>query len=185
MLSRMTLFYLVGPPAVGKLTVAREIERRTGAVVVDNHLVNDPVFVPMGTHRPGGDLDPTDELRRRVLEVVHEATAGAPASYSHVFTNWLTDDAQDAQLLGRLRLVAGRRSTRFVPVWLTAAPEVLAERVVSPQRSERAKLTDPEVLKDLLRRPVLPPPDDALILDTTTIQAGEAADQILESCRAD
>lgn len=30
------LFYLVGPPAVGKLTVARELERRTGAIVVEN-----------------------------------------------------------------------------------------------------------------------------------------------------
>ena len=205
------LFYLVGPPAVGKLTVARELERRTGAIVVDNHLVNDPVFVPMGVHR-GEGIDATDELRRRVLSVVHEAAELAPTSFSHVFTNWLPDEPENAALVERLRDLARRRGARFVPVWLTAdadelaarvvGPErtqrakrlrsgplddvpglgdALAARVVAPERTRRAKLMDPEVLRTLLPIRELPPPPDAVVIDTTRIAPGEVADRILRS----
>jgi gluconate kinase len=174
------LFYLVGPPAVGKLTVARELERRTGAIVVDNHLVNDPVFVPMGVHR-GEGIDATDELRRRVLSVVHEAAELAPASFSHVFTNWLPDEPENAALVGRLRDLARRRGARFVPVWLTADAEALAARVVAPERTQRAKLMDPELLRTLVPIPELPAPSDAVVIDTTHIGPVEVADRILGS----
>src|ERR1041384_2438716 len=43
-----TIIYLIGIPAVGKYTVAREIGRMTGARVVDNQLVNTPVFSVLG-----------------------------------------------------------------------------------------------------------------------------------------
>lgn len=83
-----SLFYLVGPPAVGKLTVARCLEQRTGAIVVDNHLINDPVFVPMGVHR-GEGIEATNKLRGRVLDIVHEAIRLAPTRFSYVLTHWL------------------------------------------------------------------------------------------------
>jgi len=172
------LFYLVGPPAVGKLTVARELERRTGAIVVDNHLINDPVFVPMGVHR-GEGIGATDELRRRVLSVVHEAAELAPASYSHVFTNWLPDEPENRVLVERLRRLAQRRGARFVPAWLTAEADELAARVVRPERTQRAKLMDPEVLRTLLPIRELPAPPDAVVVDTTRLRPDEVADRIL------
>jgi tRNA A37 threonylcarbamoyladenosine biosynthesis protein TsaE len=39
-----TIFYLIGPAGVGKLTVARAIAALTGARIVDNHTVNNPIF---------------------------------------------------------------------------------------------------------------------------------------------
>lgn len=97
------LFYLVGPPAVGKLTIARELE------------------------------------------------------------------------------LALRRGARFVPVWLSADTEALAARIANPQRSVRAKLMDPAVLKDLVTIPQLPAPGDAIVLDTTNLQPHEVVDVILAS----
>jgi len=174
------LYYLVGPPAVGKLTVARELERRTGAIVVDNHLINDPVFVPMGLHRgAAADIDATDRLRDRVREVVHEAVELAPPSCSHVFTNWLPDKPEAQALVERLRLLAHRRGARFVPVWLRADPEELADRVVQAERLQRAKLMDPDVLRTVLSRRQLPAPTDAVVLDTTRLQAHEVVDRII------
>ena len=38
------LIFLYGPPAVGKLTVARELERRIGYRVMHNHVTVDPVL---------------------------------------------------------------------------------------------------------------------------------------------
>lgn len=176
------LFLLVGPPAVGKLTLARELERRSGAIVVDNHLVNNAVFVPMGMNRQAGvELAQTDALRERVWEVVLDATEAAPAQLSHVFTVWLLDKEEGAAHVERLRSLAERRGARFVPVWLNASSEALQSRVDAPGRAERHKLTDWKILSELLELPMLPPPADALRLELTTAGPAEAAGQILDS----
>lgn len=176
------LFLLVGPPAVGKLSVATEIGRRTGAIVVDNHLVNNAVFVPMGLGRGHGvELADTDALRGRVYDVVLESTLLAPPGLSHVFTNWLPDGPENAAHVDRLRRIAERRGARFVPVWLTASPEALLARIGATGRAERSKLTAPEVLRDLLELPVLPPPEDAMTLDLSIMGPEDAAAQILHA----
>lgn len=174
------LYLLQGPPAVGKLTLARELDRRTGAIVVDNHLVNNAVFVPMGLGRDSDvTLEQTDALRDRVREVVHEATAAAPASLSHVFTFWLPDSPENAEHAQRLRDLADRRGVRFVPVWLTASREALLARVSAPERAERSKLVDPEILSELLEMPQLPAPPEAVILDLEDITPARAVDELL------
>ncbi|MBK0333030.1 AAA family ATPase [Brachybacterium sp. MASK1Z-5] len=177
------LFLLVGPPAVGKLSIAREIGRRSGAIVVDNHLVNNAVFVPMGLDRGGRDLADTDALRARVLDVVLEATLAAPAGLSHVFTNWLPEDPDNAAHVQRLRDLASQRGARFVPVWLTASADELSARVDSPERAERSKLVDAGVLRELLAIPSLPAPSDAIEVDTSQMSVEQAAAHILESSR--
>jgi hypothetical protein len=116
-----------------------------------------------------------------VLDVVHEATELAPASFSHVFTNWLPDEPENERLVQRKRELAQRRRARFVPVWLSADTEALAARIANPQRSARAKLMDPDVLKGLLTIPQLPAPSDAIVLDTTNLQPHEVAEAILAS----
>lgn len=171
------LYLLQGAPAVGKLTFAREIERLTGAIVIDNHLANNAVFVPMGLGRdPEVTLEQTDALRARVIDVVHEAALAAPARLSHVFTYWLPDDPDNDALVARLRALAERRGARFVPVWLTASHEALLARVTAPGRAERSKLVDPDTLRELLAMPQLPAPPDAVTVDlseTTPAQAVE------------
>jgi len=174
------LYLLQGAPAVGKLTLARELEARTGAIVVDNHLVNNAVFVPLGMGRDAEvTLEQTDALRARVLDVVLEATLAAPAALSHVFTNWLPDDPANAAHVERLRELAHRRGARFVPVWMRASAEALTARVASPGRAERSKLVDPAVLRELLTRPELPPPADALTLELSETTPAQAAQQLL------
>lgn len=176
-----SLVLLVGPPAAGKLTIARELERRTGAIVVDNHLVNNAVFVPIGLNRsPEVRLEATDALRARVWDVVIEATEAAPARLSHVFTVWLADAPGSAAHVERLRALAGRRGVRFVPVWLQAGTETLLARVDDPDRAERGKLTDPGALREILALPLLPAPEDALVLDTGTVSPDQAVDAILD-----
>lgn len=174
------LYLLQGAPAVGKLTLAREIARRTGAIVVDNHLVNNAVFVPMGLGRdPAVTLEQTDALRDRVRDVVHEAALAAPPAVSHVFTFWLPDTAENAAHVERLRTLAARRGARFVPVWLSAVPEVLLARVGAPERAGRSKLVDPEVLRDLLEVPQLPVPADAVALETSAMSPARAVEELL------
>lgn len=174
------LFLLVGPPAVGKLSLARELERRVGAIVVDNHLVSNPVFIPMGLNS-GEDVDfsATDDLRRRVWDIVLEAAAAAPRSLSHVMTSWLTDDESAEVHVQRLRSLAHTRGATFVPVWLRAGEETLLARVDAPGRAERGKLTDASLLQQILAVPTLPAPEDAIELDLSHLTPEQAAEQVL------
>ncbi|HEX6477597.1 MAG TPA: hypothetical protein VF043_02040 [Ktedonobacteraceae bacterium] len=43
-----TIVYLIGYAGTGKYTIAKELARLTGAVIVDNHLINNPVFSIVG-----------------------------------------------------------------------------------------------------------------------------------------
>src|SRR5919201_1991921 len=73
-----TIIYLIGIPAVGKYTVAREIGRLTGAKVVDNQLINMPVFSVVGYDGtatfpfPQGAWAHIEKIRRAVFAVIHE-----------------------------------------------------------------------------------------------------------------
>lgn len=75
---RNTIIYLIGVPAVGKYTVAKEIGRMAGAKVVDNQLINLPVFSVVGYD--GTDAFPfpkeawaqIEKIRRAVLTVVRD-----------------------------------------------------------------------------------------------------------------
>ncbi len=173
------LYYLVGPPAVGKLTIATLLAQRTGAALIDNHLVNDPVFVPLGADGVRPLPDGIDALRHRVVDVVHEAIVMAPEDVDHIMTNWLEDTDGDAAFLERVRRLADRREARLVLVWLDADHETLLERVTAPDRARRAKLRNPQILVDLLRRGGLSAPADALQLDTTDLSPSDSVDRIL------
>lgn len=165
---------------MGKLTVAHEIRRRTGAVVVDNHLVNDPVFVPLGMDGAQAMPDGIDDLRRTVMEVVHEAIVLAPDDVDHVLTNWLDDSADDARIFDERRALAARRGATFVPVWLEATDDVLLQRVVQEDRRRRAKLRDVEIMREVLAVKRMAAPADALVIDTSTLTVEQVVDHILE-----
>ena len=63
----MHLVFVFGPPAVGKMTVGREIAARTGYKLLHNHMTVEPVLdvFPFGSP-PFGRL--VNEFRRRILE---------------------------------------------------------------------------------------------------------------------
>jgi len=65
----MTLVVIFGPPAVGKMTVGMELERRTGLRLFHNHMAVDPVlqFFPFGSPAYSKLVS---EFRRRIFEEV-------------------------------------------------------------------------------------------------------------------
>ncbi|WP_446665779.1 AAA family ATPase [Flexivirga sp. B27] len=170
---------LVGPPASGKRTIGALLAERTGAALIDNHLVNDPVFTAIGADGFGQLPKSAFVLAKRVAEVVHEAVLAAPAELGHIFTKFWVDEPGDAAQEVQMRALAQRRGVPFYPVWLTCDADELCRRVVLPERRTRNKMRDPDALADLIRMPVLPTPDDALQLDTTQLDADEAAAEIL------
>ncbi|MFC5848977.1 hypothetical protein [Deinococcus petrolearius] len=173
---RSELFLLVGPPGSGKRTVGLELARLTGAALLDNHLINDPIFAAFGADgvRP---LPPEVwTYTRQVRDVVLSAVAHAPREVGHIFTMYLGRGEQEEAFVGRFRALAAARGAHFVPVWLDCGAEELARRMDRPERRERLKLRDPAALRRLLdEMGQQPAPAGALHLNTAELSPADAA----------
>jgi hypothetical protein len=113
-----TLVFIIGPPAVGKMTVGYELERRTGLRLFHNHHTIELVlrFFPFGSP-PFARL--VEEFRRRILEEV--ADSELPGL---IFTYvWAFDQPGDHAAVARLAQVFASRGGRVVYVELEATQE--------------------------------------------------------------
>lgn len=174
------ILHLVGPPASGKRTIGSLVAARTGAALVDNHLINDPVFTALGVNGLG-DLHPQAiPLAARVRQIVHEAVLAAPPETSHIFTTWLVDTPEDAAAGERIRDLAASRGATFHPVWLECGADEIRRRLTLPDRAVRNKLRDPTRVDHITSLGAAPAPDDALRIDTTGVEATAAAERIVE-----
>lgn len=116
--SAPTLVFIIGPPAVGKMTVGHELGRRTGLTLFHNHHTIDLVlqFFPFGTP-PFARL--VEEFRRRIMEEV--ADSGLPGL---IFTYvWAFDQPSDHAAVARLANVFASRGGRVLYVELAATQE--------------------------------------------------------------
>ena len=113
----MHLVFVFGPPAVGKMTVGREICARTGYKLLHNHMTVEPVLdvFPFGSP-PFGRL--VNEFRRRILEEAVLALDGLVMTMV-----WGLELAEDRALVSSyVDLVerpqaGGSRSSSCPPSW--------------------------------------------------------------------
>lgn len=113
-----TLLVIIGPPAVGKMTVGEEIARRTGLRLFHNHLAIEPVlrFFPFGSP-PFGRL--VGRFRRDLIEEV--AASDLPGL---IFTYvWAFDLPEDERAVERFAEPFRRRGGRVLLVELAAGQE--------------------------------------------------------------
>jgi shikimate kinase len=176
--------YLLGYPGVGKYTVGRTLASRTGAVLIDNQVVNQPILALFDwdgkTQLPDGTLTRTAPIREAMLTALEEI---APPSMSYVFTNVLENTPEDRAIYDRLRGAARRRSSLFLPVLLTCAPDVQLHRVQSEERRRRFKVSDRESVERYMAETDLFVPDEPqlLTLETTELSPEQSSVLIIES----
>ena len=185
-----TILYLIGIPAVGKYTVAKEIGRMTGAKVVDNQLINFPVYSVIGYDGtanfrfPQGAESHIEKIQRAVLAVIRDF---CHPDDSFVFTNVL--DAKipgDKSWFRRIERLARRRKASFFPIWLTCDEEIIRQRKDTLERRARRKDSDLTNIAwyvhefEVLRMPH----PNALTLDTSRCEPEQTARRILEHVQA-
>lgn len=179
-----TIIYLFGFPGTGKYTIAREIARQGDFVLLDNHLINNPVFSVM---RPDGKTRFPPEIWencKRVWGIVWDTIhTVAPADNSYVLTNQLTENEPgDRAWFAEIAAQAGRKNAVFLPVRLLCDEAELRRRVVNEDRRARMKMTDADRVSAYVRDDKVLEPDHPglMTLDVTAISPQEAAMLILK-----
>jgi chloramphenicol 3-O-phosphotransferase len=169
--------FLYGPPASGKLTVARALAALTGYPVFHNHVVRDLVQ-SLYPDTLAEHYDLVHELRNDVLR--HCATNSTNVIFTFVYDgpvdDWLVRD--------RVAAVEQHGGTvRWVE--LSARHSDLLTRVTDDSRKSHGKITDPDMLAGLLAAVSYPtvPYDDVLKVNTSTVTPELAAAHIADRFR--
>ncbi|MGY6501482.1 MAG: hypothetical protein ACXIVQ_11400 [Acidimicrobiales bacterium] len=182
------IVHLIGPPAAGKLTVARafaEMANEAGhhTVVLDNHHTTNVIFSVIDVDGirtlPPSVWDRIGEIRESMLVAIEELS---PPDWTFVFTNVLgEDDPVDQAWVERTRAVAEASGRTFVPVHLTCEPAELARRAANDDRRARMKWIDGEAIAAFAATVRMLRVDSpaALDLDTTERPPSESAALIL------
>ena len=178
-----TIVYLIGYGGTGKYTIAREIAVLTNAVIVDNHLINNPVFSVLGVDGikllPAGVWQKIEGIRRIVLDTIVEL---AQPETSFLFTNELYEGKlMDRRWYEDVAVLAAKRKSLFVPVILHCEPEELYRRVASPERAVRFKLRNADRTRENIRTNRLLHVDhpNCLELDVTHLSPIQAVQAIV------
>lgn len=173
----MNLIFLYGPPASGKLTIARELAGRTGYKLLHNHQTFDlleplfgvfnPVFTPL-----------LNQLRLDIIRTA--ATTDIPGMIvTHVY------GSGEADFIFELKQAIEKHGGRAYFVRLVTQPDELDRRVQQESRHEFKKLRSPEELRRLMADWDVTqeiPGVENLSIDNTDKSVAQVADQILEHC---
>jgi hypothetical protein len=166
----MDVVFLHGPPAAGKLTTARALERLVGFPAFHNHLVVDLLtgFFPFGT---GAFV----RLRERFwLDVLTEAAAlGRSLSFTYA-----PDTTVPAGFAARVTEAVGSRGGRVRFVRLLVGRLEQERRLVLPDRREFHKLDDVGWLRRTPPEPAPESPPVDLEIDTERSDPAASAARI-------
>ncbi|HVJ21291.1 MAG TPA: AAA family ATPase [Polyangiaceae bacterium] len=175
----MRLLFLYGPPAVGKLTVAKLLARRSGYVLFHNQLTVDlaqQIF-------PWGSAEYVDLVDRLRLEIMQRA---AKAEVSGMIFTFVYAHPLDLPFVRKVQRVLRRHdgSTHFYQ--LTCQREDLFQRVKQDSRRDHEKIRTKKTLQRVLDRYDLHtaiPRTESLLVDTSRLRPAAAAELIWRDAR--
>lgn len=181
-----TIIHLIGFAGVGKYTIAQLLAADTGAKLVDNHLLNNPVFTVIDL-KNGGKLDEevweqTRKIRHVVMDTIRTIS---PKEYSFIFTNCLFDhDPEDHFVITEMQELAKARNGHYIPVRLHCSTDENMRRKSNEQRCERMKPTNIDnVARHHAEYEVVKIyHENVLDLDVTELSAQQAAEHIMQHC---
>ena len=144
-----TIIVLIGFAGTGKYTIGRELCERTGAKLIDNHLINNPIFKVVDADGikplPPGIWDKVKTIRSIVYDSIRELS---PPDLSFVFTIELIEGKPGEQeAFDDLKELAIGRNSLFVPVRLLCDVDELCRRVANPGRIAMIKAISPEAAR--------------------------------------
>lgn len=172
-----TIIMFYGPPAVGKETVARELQKITGYHLILNHQFADlvgPIF--------GFGTDTARRLNARIREIVYAAVAKNKIKGVISTVSYYGDEQSNGRVERWVRAVE-KHNGKISFVRLFCSEKNLLQRVCNPARSASHKISDARKLKDILKHTNIQssiPPEiaESFSVSTSRYTPKEAAEHI-------
>ena len=178
-MTSMKLIILYGPPASGKLTIAKELSKETGFRLLHNHLIADfgNAFFEFGT-----DEYVEFATRLRTMAIDAALKADIPGLImTFAFGLETKEGKRDEAVLKTISQRVKRHGGDTTFVRLTCDESILLQRVGSESRKQFHKLSKASILKKLLHAHELQKPisfAESLTIDTTRVSAKDTAKKI-------
>jgi hypothetical protein len=171
----MKFIIVHGPPAVGKLTTARCLQRLTGYKVLHNHLT----FNVARTLFDIGDprhIDLHRDLRQTMIE------HAAKSDLAGVILTLVYCEPESVAVIEQIKSVCAARGIELLGVFLQCEVDELHRRVVQPERTENGKLDSSRKLDMLLQQhDYVPIPDlETLTIDITDLPPQQTSALIVD-----
>jgi shikimate kinase len=169
------LLFLYGPPAVGKLTVAKILAERTGYRLLHNHLLVNPIAEVFPFENPANRML-VREFRLRILEEAVKSNINLIATFG------IAGNDPFSHITDVLRMIASHQGNVCL-VHLTANQETILHRVTEQSRREHGKQLSREKLQLLIeenKNLFYKYPDmEHISVDTTAFSAERSAEEII------
>ena len=169
----MKVIFLYGPPASGKLTIAKKLAEKTGISLFHNHLTFDLAEV---LHEPFTKpfYDYCADLR---LDVFGDAKL---AHQDLIFTFFYIPPDDD-NFVNQIIHIAGEDNVKFVKI--EASSDTLLSRVENKDRAKYSKINSKDVLTRYLKENNWSESiekTDSLIISTDNLTPDDAVQKIIE-----
>jgi len=179
----MNLIILFGPPAVGKLTVGKQLSKLTGYSLLHNHLTVDLIkqIFPFGS-KPFSRLN--RQFRKTLVRfALTEKLPGLIMTYV-----WASNLKPDNDFLQELVDLVRKNNGHTYLIGLACPYPILLKRVVNQDRRVYGKLHRASDLQKLLPRwkmqgDIRRKPRPTLVIDTSRLKPIMAAELIVKRCR--
>ncbi|KLV08313.1 MULTISPECIES: hypothetical protein [Photobacterium] len=172
----MKVVWLHGPPAAGKLTVAKKLSEDFGYKLFHNHLTVD---LSLSIYDAFGEKDFcefTNQIRRIVL-----AKAQA-LGVTHLVMTSMTCSESDAQEIQKYLAFFIKQGIDVYPIHLNPVHKALYKRVMSEERADSHKLSCQHSLEKVLTKMAFKGIEhkNTLSIDNTDLSENEVAQLIVE-----
>ncbi|HVZ58905.1 MAG TPA: AAA family ATPase [Patescibacteria group bacterium] len=172
----MKVIFLYGPPSVGKLTIAKILQQKTGYKLLHNHLLQNPISEVFSFDSPANPRL-VREFRLRIVEAASENDLDL------ILTFGTAGNDHFGHIADVIRVAQAKGGQVFL-VQLTADSQTLLHRVESQSRRDHGKNLSRASLKELLdKNPDMLekyPKREHVTIDTSQILPEEAAEKILQ-----
>ncbi len=176
---------LYGPPGVGKLTVAREISKKTNFKVFHNHLISDLIseFFEPGTE------DFSDKFfflwTYFFKELLKSDNEGIIITL--VYGLQTLEGEKDDKLFLKIKEEGEGSGAEVLFVKLECSQEEIRKRVTSKSRKKYKKLTSVSALENIRKKYNIDgevPFAKSIVINTTDLSAKETAEKVIKKMQS-